>query len=149
MGFLKNTLLAAGIATVATTLAAALLGQREAGSPAAPLNATSHILWGDEAAEQDGFSPQYTLVGAVLNAGAMFGWAALQELIVGRWARKGSPLRAMAAGTATSAIAYATDYHVVPERLTPGFEKRLCSESLGIVYVVLAASLAFGVRRGR
>jgi hypothetical protein len=149
MGFLKNTLLTAGIATAATTLAAAFLGQREAGSPAAPLNATSHILWGDKAAEQDGFSAEYTLAGAVLNAGAMFGWAALQELIVGRWARQGTPARAVAAGAATSAIAYATDYHVVPKRLTPGFEKRLSSESLAIVYFVLAATMAFGVRKGR
>lgn len=149
MGFIANTLRTAGIATVATTVATLFLGQREADDAAAPLNATSHILWGDDAAEQDGFSPEYTLVGAVLNAGAMVGWAALQELVLGRWVRRGSPARAAAAGAATSAVAYATDYHVVPERLTPGFEKRLSPGALAIVYGVLAASMAFGVRRSR
>ena len=149
MGFVKNTLLAAGVATVGTTIASALLGLREAGDAAAPLNATSHILYGDRAAEQDGLSAEYTLVGAALNAGAMVGWAALQELILGRWARGGSPARAAVAGAATSVVAYAMDYHVVPERLTPGFEKRLSPTALALVYGALAATMAFGVRRGR
>lgn len=149
MAFVRNTLLAAGIATVGTTLAALLLGEREANDAAAPLNATAHILYGDRAAAQDGFSVEYTLVGAALNATAMVGWAALQEFTLGRWARKGNPARAAAAGAATSVVAYATDYHVVPERLTPGFEKRLSPYALALTYGVLAACLAFGVRRGR
>ncbi len=149
MAFLRNTLLAATLATVGTTVAALVLGERENGDPAAPLNATSHIVWGDEAASQDGFSTEYTLVGAALNATAMVGWAALQELFVGRWARRGSPARAAVAGAATSAVAYATDYHVVPERLTPGFEKRLSPASLALMYGVLALTLAVGVRKGR
>lgn len=149
MAFLRNTLVAAGLATLATTLASFVLGERECGDVAAPLNATSHILWGDKAAEQDGFSAEYTLVGAVLNAGAMAGWAAIQEMVAGRWVRRGSPARAVVAGAATSAVAYATDYHLVPERLTPGLEKRLSSGALAVMYSVLAASLALGVRRGQ
>lgn len=149
MAFLRNTLLTAGMATLATSLATALLGRREVGDPAAPLNATSHILWGDRAASEDGFSMEYTAVGALVNASAMLSWAAIQEFVLGRWAREGSPARAALAGATTSAVAYATDYHVVPERLTPGFEKRLSSESLAIVYGVLAVALAVGVRRGR
>ena len=149
MAFLRNTLLTAGIATVGTTLATALLGQRENGDAAAPINATSHILWGDHAAEQNGPSLRYTLVGMVLNAGAMAGWAALQEIALGRWARQGSPARAMTAGAATSAVAYVIDYHVVPERLTPGFEKRLSLASLAAIYGVLALTMAIGVRQAR
>lgn len=149
MAFFRNALTTAVLATLGTTVAALVLGARENGDPAAPINATSHIVWGDEAAEQDGFSVEYTLVGAVLNAGAMVGWAALQELILGRWARRGSPVRAAAAGAATSAVAYATDYHLVPERLTPGIEKRLSPAGMAIVYGALAAALAFGVRRGK
>ncbi len=149
MSFVKNMLLAASIATVGTTLTTALLGREENGDPAAPLNATSHIVWGDEAASESGFSPKYTLTGIVVNAGAMLGWAAIQELVFGRWVRKGPPSRAVVAGAATSAAAYATDYHVVPERLTPGFERRLSPGEMAVVYGVLAASLAFGVRRSR
>lgn len=149
MSFIKNTLLTATVAAVGTTIAALAMGQQENGDPAAPLNATSHILWGDEAAEQDGFSVRYTLVGVALNASAMLGWAALQELAFGRWAREGSPARALATGSVTSAVAYVTDYHVVPERLTPGLEKRLSPEALTVAYVALAAMLAIGARKGR
>ena len=38
-------------------------------------------------------------------------------------------------------MAYFTDYHVVPDRLTPGFEKRLSPKSLRVVYSALALSL--------
>ncbi|RYG26396.1 hypothetical protein EON82_03485 [bacterium] len=149
MGFPKNVLISAGIATVATTFAAALLGRRETGSYAAPLNATSHIAFGDEAADQDDFTIRYTATGVVINALAMVSWAAIQEYVAGKWARQGPPVRALAAGTATSAVAYVTDYHVVPERLTPGFEKRLSNEALAIVYGVLAVGLALGIRSGK
>jgi hypothetical protein len=37
-----------------------------------------------------------------------------------------------------------TDYKVVPERLTPGFELRLSNKSLGVVYGALAAGLVVG-----
>jgi hypothetical protein len=41
-----------------------------------------------------------------------------------------------------SALAYVTDYYVVPRRLTPGFEQRLSRKSLLGTYAVLAGSLA-------
>jgi hypothetical protein len=50
--------------------------------------------------------------------------------------------RAVTAGVATSALAYVVDYHVVPDRFTPGFEKRLPDRSLGLIYTVLALGLA-------
>ena len=46
------------------------------------------------------------------------------------------------AGVATSALAYVIDYHVVPDRFTPGFEKRLPERSLGLIYAALALGLA-------
>lgn len=145
MSFLRNTLWSAGLATVCTTAITLLHGRRQDDAPAAPLNATSHIVWGDEAAGHDELSVRYTLVGGLLNAAAMLGWAGIQEAVFGRWAREGSVGRA----AVTSALAYATDYHVVPERLTPGFEKRLSPGALACVYGVLATALAIGVRRGR
>jgi hypothetical protein len=44
--------------------------------------------------------------------------------------------------TIVTALAYVTDYVVVPKRLNPGFEQRLSSKSLFGAYAVLAASLA-------
>lgn len=135
--------------TVATTALTAWLGKRETGSAAAPFNATSHIVHGDEAAWHDETSAKYTLTGVLLNAAAMAAWSGVQELAFGRWARKGAPARAVAGGAATSALAYVTDYYVVPKRLTPGFEKRLSKKAMLITYVALALALAAGTRAKR
>jgi hypothetical protein len=111
------------------------------GSTLAPVNAVSHIAWGDEAAEQDDASLKYTATGATLNAAAVAAWAAVYELGFGGAARRGNVNAAIAGGIATAAMAYVTDYYVVPKRLTPGFEKRLSSPSMFAVYAALAASL--------
>ncbi len=145
--FVGDTIATATIATVATTLTSALLGQRELGHPAAPLNATSHIVWGDEAATHDGFDVKHTVVGAAINASAMVAWALVAEAAFGQWARRGSSLRPLAAGAAVSALAYVTDYHAVPRRLTPGFEMRLSGAALGVTYGVLALAMAGGLAR--
>lgn len=140
----RTVLQASALATVGTTAAVAAFGKRELNDAAAPLNATSHIVWGDEAAEQDGLSAKYTLVGGVLNATAVASWAVLQRALFGRWSQKGGLTRPLAAGAAVAAIAYVTDYHIVPKRLTPGFEKRLSKGALAAMYGVLALTLAIG-----
>ena len=40
-------------ASVATTAAAAAFGKAELGRAVAPLNAVSHVLWGDQAARRN------------------------------------------------------------------------------------------------
>jgi hypothetical protein len=129
------------LAGVATTAAVAALSRRETGSASAGLNAVSHIAWGDRAARQQDPSLKYTLTGLALNAAAVTGWALVQDMLFNR--RRGLA-RSVAAGTATAALAYVVDYHMVPERFTPGFEKRLSGPALAAVYGVLAASLAAG-----
>ena len=132
------------IATAATTLAAAACGRRDGASALAPINAISHIAWGDEAASQTALSGKYTLTGLALNAVAITGWAAIYHGLVGSLAERGDPTAQALAGPAVSALAYVTDYHVVPARLTPGFEKRLSSQSMWCVYSALAVGLALG-----
>jgi hypothetical protein len=61
-------------------------------------------------------------------------WALFYEALADRMA----PL---ARGAAVSALAYVVDYHVVPRRLTPGFEMRLGRPALAAIY----AALAFGL----
>lgn len=133
----------AGLAIAATT---ALAGKRETGSYAAPLNATSHIFWGDKAARQNGASLKYTLTGFVLNHASAIFWAAIYEKFFGapsaQTGRRDSLLRPLVGGAIVTAGAYLTDYYLVPERLTPGFEKRLSGKSLATVYGVLALGLA-------
>jgi hypothetical protein len=40
-----------------------------------------------------------------------------------------------------TAGAYVVDYHLVPKRLTPGFEERLSPGALALVYAALGVSL--------
>ena len=129
---IARALASGALAGSAAALVAAWCGRREVGSGPAPLNATSHIVWGAEAAYHDGMSAKYTATGLALHYGAAFFWAAIYEMLPGP-----APLRA----AATTGIAYITDYHLVPKRLTPGFELRLSKSSLATIYVALALGL--------
>ena len=146
---IKHIVRGANFATGATTLATGVLGKMETGSAVAPLNATSHIVWGDEATKKDALDTRHTLVGAALNTGAMYGWSAVMEVALGKWVRRGKGAsgtlaRAAIAGTAVSALAYVTDYFIVPKRLTPGFENRLSGAAMATTYGAMAAGLAAG-----
>jgi hypothetical protein len=126
--------------TLATSAAATALSGLETGRPAAALNATSHIVWGEAAFDQDEPTLKHTLVGTLLNVGAMVAWSAVYELtpqprsLVGRLAKS----------AAVTVAAYVTDYHIVPNRFTPGFEARLSPSALGAVYGALAAGFLAG-----
>ena len=131
-------------ATAFTTVAATFCGVLENRNAAAPVNAVSHIAFGDKAARQDAVSMQYTGVGAALNSAAMVSWAGFHHLVFRPHQRRASFADAFVRGAVTAAIAYVVDYHVVPKRLTPGFEKRLSNRSLFVIYAALAAGLALG-----
>lgn len=135
---ITRTLLTSAVTSAATTAALCLLSSRDTGRPAAALNAVSHIVWGDKAAKHDGWDVRHTVVGTVLNAGAMGLWSGVHALLPGPRSVFGAARNA----TIVSALAYVTDYHVVPRRLNPGFEQRLSRQSLFGTYAVLAASLA-------
>jgi hypothetical protein len=51
--------------------------------------------------------------------------------------------QSLGSGALAAALVYLLDYHVLPERLRPGFEKRLGPESIPATYAALA--LAFGL----
>lgn len=110
----------------------------------APLNAISHIAWGKAATARNDVSWKYTASGLALNLAATTSWATLYEFIFGRAADKGDVAKALVGGAVVSGLAYVTDYHIVPARLTPGFEKRLSGRSLFGIYTVLALGLALG-----
>jgi hypothetical protein len=120
------------LAGTAAAIAVSLASRRQAGTYAAPLNATSHIVWGDEAARHDRVSAKYTGTGALLHYGAALFWAVMYEALPGR-----ASLRA----ALTALSAYVVDYHVVPRRLTPGFELRVSPAALAGVYGALALGL--------
>lgn len=137
--WLRSGIITGAAATAATTAAIAAFGQAKEGSAWTPFNAISHMLFGDKAAEVDGFAPKETLSGLGLNAGAVATWGVLYESLT----RNVTFPASLATGAAASALIWAFDYKVVPERLRPGFEKRLGPESVAVAYVLLA--LAFGL----
>ena len=153
----RQALVSGTLAGIAVTAVSALTGKRETGSYAAPLNATSHIVWGDKAALQDRPSLKYTLTGFLLNHAATVFWATAYESLfgtrAGRLRRPGSrsPLRSLLGSAAVTAGAYVTDYYLVPKRFTPGFEKRVSGQSLAAIYGALALGMAAHdlIRRGR
>jgi hypothetical protein len=136
-----DALISGTIAGVATALAAAVLGERERSSAAAPLNATSHIVFGDEAARQKRPSFKYTGTGFLLNHAATILWASVYEALFGKTTDSRHVGKALASGAAVAGLAYLTDYYLVPERFTPGFEKPLSGRALATIFGVLALSL--------
>lgn len=129
------------IAAATTSACVAWAGARDSGNAIAPINATSHIAWGPSAATVGSVDARHTLVGAALNVGACIFWATFYEKWFGRAAARGAVGTALLGGAVVAAAAYVTDYHVVPRRLTPGWEYRVSRRSLGTVYAVLALSL--------
>ncbi len=126
------------IAGAATTLAAAAIGQARDRRPYGPINATSHIVWGERAARASRADLAHTAPGLALNLGAGMWWAAVYEACFGDAPRASVSL---AGGVALSALAYVVDYHVVPRRLTPGWELRMSPRELALMYGVLALAL--------
>lgn len=135
------------VAAVATTAAAALCGYLENRDAAQPINDISHIVWGDEAHEQNGISLKYTGTGLWLNQSAHASWSLLHETLFGAAQDEGNVPVALGGGALISALAYVVDYYLVPKRLTPGFEKHLSSRSLLFIYIVLALALGLGGKR--
>lgn len=146
-----RALISGTVSGLATSAVAALAGKREAASYAAPINATSHILWGDEAARHDKASLKYTASGFLLNHLATVMWAAVHEKwvapAISRWSSPRpslAPLATAMGGAAVAAGAYVTDYYLIPRRFTPGFEKRLSGQSMALIFGALALGLAAG-----
>lgn len=140
---------AGSFAGLLTTAAVAVAGARETGSAAAPINATSHVLWGDAAGRTDAVDVKHTLPGFFINVGAGVFWALVHELVLARLPRR-DRAAAVASGAAVAGLAYVVDYHLIPRRLSPGWELRLPRKSVALGFAVLGLSLAVaGLARAR
>src|SRR5829696_3231251 len=106
-----DTAAAGAGATALTTATILCLGVERDSSMWAPMNAVSHITFGDEAAEHSELSAKYTGTGTALNGAAMFAWAAVYAGLMRTLPKQDLPA-AIGAGVAVSAIAYVTDYYV-------------------------------------
>jgi hypothetical protein len=147
--FIKRSIVSGTVSGIAAMAAAALAGKKESHSYAAPINATSHIIWGDEAARHDEASFKYTATGFLLNHGAAIMWSAIYGSLaqprISRWfARRPAlaPLAPVLSAAAVSAGAYVTDYILIPKRFTPGWEKRVSGKSVAMIFGALALGMA-------
>jgi hypothetical protein len=136
-----NTLKSGTITGIVTALTQSVCAKIEHSKAVTPINAVSHIIWGDQAARQEKLSLKYTGTGLLLNHGATVFWASLYEYWFGTDGETGAVGKAFTGGAAVTAVAYFTDYHLIPARLTPGFEKRLSRRSLALVFAAMALSL--------
>jgi hypothetical protein len=140
-GWLAPVLLAG---TLAATLSGAVLMWRsraETGHASAAVNAPSQWLWGRGAIEANDVDARHTLLGTAVHWLSSCFWAVGFEWLRRRHPQD-TPLTALRDGAATAGLAAFTDLALVPERLTPGFEKRLSRRSLGGVYATFAVGLA-------
>jgi hypothetical protein len=140
---------------VAGLLSAAALawrGKVENASVSAPINAPSHWIWGERAVWRNRPSMRFTLTGFAIHQLASVFWGVV-------YARTAPPAVARAAAAApalqhamavsslaagVTALAAAVDLAVVPDRLTPGFQRRLSTRSLWYVYGAFALGLTIG-----
>lgn len=129
-------------ASVISTLALAALGKRETGSPFAPTNAISHWLWGDRAFAHDKPSMRHTLTGYVIHHVSATFWGVLFERLMGDKLGRNRAAATLASSAAATAVACFADYKLTPKRLEPGYEERLSTPSVALVYGAFAIGLA-------
>ena len=140
---LSRALVSGSIAAAVTSVAAALAGRRQTGSYAAPLNATSHVLWGEDATWRNRATLKYTGAGLLLTHGAGIFWGSVYEKLFGRPRNaRPAPLAALAGAALVSIGAYLTDYYLVPQRFTPGYERRVSGKALAGIFAALGVGLA-------
>lgn len=137
--------LATGTAgSLAAGAAVAWRGRRDSGSALAPINASSHVLWGNAAAGIERLTWRQTLPGVLINAGAGIWWGTVMQKLFGTAIERHGLPAAVAGGAATAALAYVVDYRLLPQRLTPGWELHISRRSLLASLGALAAGLAAG-----
>ena len=137
----NRLLLTSIVSSIAVAATAAACAKVEDQSAWTPINGISHILWGDHAATRRRFTWRYTGTGLVLNGVACGFWAWLYQCRPRSVNSPNSIAASIVRGIATSALAYVTDYYIVPRRFTPGFELCLPRRSFPWLYGALAVGL--------
>jgi hypothetical protein len=140
----QRGLVSGATSSVLSTAALALSGEREDNSHYAPTNAISHWIWGEKAARRDGPSVRYTVPGYMIHHACATFWAVLFERACGGLLDRREPGTTLAVATGASAVACFVDYELTPQRLRPGYEKRLSRPALAVVYGAFGVGLAAG-----
>ena len=129
------------IATVASAVALAASARAEGKGAAQPLNATSHWLYGEDAASFREVDIDHTVIGLATHYAATIFWAFFFEI----WLAvrpTSTPSVIASRGLGIAALAATVDYTITPKRFTPGWEFVLSKRAMAAVYVALAGGLA-------
>lgn len=131
------------VASLCVFSALGVLGRRGARSAVAPINASSHVLYGEKAGDVDSIDVSHTVVGSVINYGASIFWALpFTWWLYQKRNRSASQITLAAATTAT--VAGVVDYGLLPRRLSPGWEHAVPPHSVAVTFGSLAVGLALG-----
>ena len=144
----RPTALSGGAAALLSLVALMAGSRRDTGTPWTGINAVSHWLYGDPALRRHGLSGRYTALGLAIHTLSSMLWGGLHRLVLRSAPRRSVPAIA-ATAAAVTAVAALTDLRLVPERLTPGFQRRLAPGSVAFVYVAFGLGLVAAARWGR
>ena len=139
----RAALVSGAAASVGSTAGLALAARTEGRGIWQPLNATSHWLRGDGAAEVTRLDGAHTGVGYATNHAASVFWAVFFEAWRA-WKGPVGPGAMVGEAVVMSAIAAAVDYGATPKRFTPGWELVLSRKGMAVAYAGLALGLAGG-----
>ena len=140
---LVRAVISGSVASVTSSVALIFAAKLEDKAAAQPFNATSHWLYGEEAATVEGIDLFHTGTGYATHHAATIFWAMFFEGWIA--ARRPSGLAPLVKDALLmAAIAAAVDYGATPKRFTPGWEFVLSKKAMAAVYAALAAGLAAG-----
>jgi len=150
-----SALISGTIASIASSAVLAIAAKTEGKAGPSPINATSHWLEGESAADVSDIDLAHTGVGYLTHHGACVFWASIMEWIVSN-RRNVAPSEIALIATGVSALAAGIDYGITPKRFTAGWEEVLSVRSMGVAYAAMAVGLALGsilasqiIREGR
>lgn len=126
----KRTLVSGSTASIISTVVVTAFARPRTGRASSGMNATSHWVWGERAMWKHAPTLRYTAVGYAIHHASSLWWAGIFEAM----AHKRSPKTVAGLAAATTVTAYLVDYHVVPRRLTPGFDRHLPASGMVATY---------------
>lgn len=142
----RDVVRSGSIASLASTCVVSVFSRLRVGYAAAGTNAASQWLWYPGARFARAPSWRHTVIGYLIHHASSLLWAAGYEAT--RPARASTSGRVARAAMIAS-LAYVVDYHVVPRRLSPGFEHKVGPIGMVAVYAAFAAGLWASTRPHR
>ncbi|MGE5450672.1 MAG: hypothetical protein ACM3VZ_02355 [Acidobacteriota bacterium] len=146
-------------ASLLSMLALAWHGRRRHGSSTSLINAPSHWIFGDRALRANGISWRFTLLGSLIHHASSLFWSAFYEATLNARPSDTSDTGPDAAAprepstgmivlnaAALTTLAWLVDTRIVPDRLSPGFQRRSSKMGMLLIYGSFAAGLMLGAR---